>query len=503
MKTNSLDSKTNFRQSKAMVIGIFLCIFISLLIFFRFVHPVVPWDGDDWSTIAGFMNSSYTALPRLDKIFVGQNRFLPMLFGTFLGYVAAFIVYPLTGDYVMSFVIVTAFTLALSITISLFTVYHLLLKLTESMLISIWGVLFFTVGAFLIFKTNEAGSVYLYWQYNYCTAYWYSIPSYLSSAFALTMISSYVYEIKYTFNFRTGLSVLSLYFLIFSFLPAAFLLAAVALCILLDALAKKKQVLLVICEQWFHLLVLIFFAVNLFLEFYFTFGMEYFHAPSGIGQKLISSLQFVFSTFSQMNTLFLIPAAAAILYAIGILLYKKQRKCITIEDRCFLRTGLILSACFLFAGAFYILFGTIDFWHICANGYIRMDTLYIFYFLLILISTLCLSFVVKNTHKTVIFVPLAIFVMLYTVISPQHSYSSSFYDAQNSTSKQRYEAVSRVVGEVQARDLRSESHLTVYVPYSGWGGGSLSFPMYIHHLTGRFCTVEFIYRDDINEMYFE
>ena len=145
---------------------------IGIYVFFRYVHPVVPWDGDDWSTIGGYITGSDYGIPLLGN----YERILPNVLGTIMGYIAAFVVYPWSGDYINALVIINSVVLTVSIFLSVMMIYRFIrYGLKAKQIHALLGVAFFTAIGFLMFKTTNS-STYLYWQYNLCTIYYYSVP---------------------------------------------------------------------------------------------------------------------------------------------------------------------------------------------------------------------------------------------------------------------------------------------------------------------------------------
>ena len=248
------------RKERLKTGGIFLALFLLFFIFFRFAHPIVPWDNDDWSALGDFMNQSSRAIPgEKYPLFIGFSRFLPMLSGTFFGYLGAFVVYPLTGDYILSMTFVTAVALAGAIVLSLYMLYKLLGDLGSG----VWplvGLCYFLVSAFLFLK-NKQDSEYLYWQYNLCGAFWYCIPGYLSSTFGMYLIRRHLRgQTGFDLSLRTGLLILALYFGIFSFTPAALFITMVSGLIILSTLIREKNLLATVKACWSYLLAIVLFA---------------------------------------------------------------------------------------------------------------------------------------------------------------------------------------------------------------------------------------------------
>ena len=137
-----LKDKTN----KNVVYLYFILLFIVLYIFYRYVHPVIPWDGDDWYTISAINDYNY-CIPSIGYAgYLPQQvstRFFWGMFGSFFAYLAAFVVYPFSGDYIMSFAVVTAVYLAALISTTIVFLYKLLFGITKNVSTSLLGCSFF------------------------------------------------------------------------------------------------------------------------------------------------------------------------------------------------------------------------------------------------------------------------------------------------------------------------------------------------------------------------
>ena len=235
-------SQSLLSWNKISNILLFLFLAFFLYVFFCYAHPVVPWDGDDWGTLGIYITYSRAGFPIRGD--VESEKFLCSLLETLCGYIAAFVIYPLTGDYIRSFIIMNAVALSVSISITFVWIYRLLFRLTQKRKITLLGCGLFVIFAFSFYKTGKTmPSVYLYWQYNQCTTYYYSIPSYLATAFVLSML---LREIEggacYNAQFQTGINLLFWYCLNFSFLPAAIFIAMFAFCMIAYYTIQRKTV---------------------------------------------------------------------------------------------------------------------------------------------------------------------------------------------------------------------------------------------------------------------
>lgn len=490
---------------KAAVSIVFAVLFLFFYIFFRYAHPVMVWDGDDWRTAGGLNLGNYPyALPQARSTYLGFCRFLPCLLGTLFGDIAAFVIYPLTGDYLMSFVTVSSLALSLSICLSLAMLYRLF-RMISGKIQSLIVIFFFVAAGFLIFKTKEK-SEYLYWNYNYCTVYWYSIPSYLTSAFGTYLIIRHIEgKSKMQFNLQTGLFIGVCYFLVFSFLPAALFLTIISFFVLVSSLFKIRKLKSWFKECWFYFLQIFFFLIEVVLEFYDNFGTGYFESPldGGVAERLSASLSTAAYSLARVNKLFVFFIIVPVFLALFVYILHWRRKRLDASDKRFFRTFLMIFACFFLLGVFFILFGIVDLGHVFNWGYLRMDTLYCYYFSLISIGSLSLVYVLDKVRASRCVVPLAIVLMGYTALSPFYHFSSSVYDVYIQYDQQ-YEIMSKVVSGMQEKVSNGATSVVVHIPECiHYGGDIIGYALYNHGIVSFPCSTEFVYDSSGNEVWFE
>lgn len=503
MGKSCLLTKIEIKWNQVLIVLFFVVIWICLYVFCRYVHPIGPWDGDDWNTVLTSMTRKYFPFPE-----PGAGYFFPQMIGTLGGYIAGFLIYPITGDYIMAFVAVGAFLMSTTITCSLVACYHLFNRFTENKLYASIGICFFLACAFLMFKTKPL-SEHLYSQYNYCTIYFYGIPNYLASALSICLVVRYIFGPDFSLNIKTGMLLVALYCVNYSFLPAAFLLSAVSLCMIISTLYKFRKITLILRKCWPFLISLILFSVELYCEFIRTFGTGYFQAPTNFLLQLASSVQFFQSTVRQMHFFFIIFALASVVSALYIFLSNKTRHEQTEDDERFISIFVILFGALLFSSIFFVLFGALDFHHVYTgwSDFIRMDSMYALYFLAIILVSFCVVYIIVKKRQILVVTPLIVLLLSYSVFSPANYYKTSVYDTDCSLCipNKQIEMMRSVVQEVRDRDRQGITSLIVHVPEwaRGYAGGWCSYPVYRHHVTNNDFTIEFQYGENISKPYFE
>ena len=90
-----MGSKSIFNYRRGIFFGL---IFLSIVIFFTTAHPLVPYDGDDWLNLS-ILRKTVPMTGAYNPIKVLPETLFPLV-----GLVAAYVVYPLIGDYILSLI---------------------------------------------------------------------------------------------------------------------------------------------------------------------------------------------------------------------------------------------------------------------------------------------------------------------------------------------------------------------------------------------------------------
>lgn len=360
---------------------------------------------------------------------------------------------------------VNSIVLAMTILISLIMVYTLLrYGLKANQVNSLFGVIYFVIAGFLLFKTTDS-CTYLYWQYNVCTIYYYSVPSYLASAYIILLIMdrSFKTEEKEKRFVNKGFLGIAAYLLTFSFIPAATLVAVVAFWYLLDDFILSKNIIKTVKRNGLYVAILIFYCIALYMEFGRTFGTGYFSADGDFLNGVKVSFKVIIESFLAIHPMIQIISIAILLFFVIVWNIKRREERIFNNDKKYNGIIFYLLRTVLSMFCFFILFGAVSLGHIVRDGMpLRMDSMYVFYFLVIFIITICLVYLLENSEKARICMPLILFLMLYPTISPKYSYSESFY--VDSTARQKYEIMSEIVEAAKEENL--EGNVSVKAAYS-------------------------------------
>ena len=156
-------------------------IFAAMFLFFSQVHPITPFDGDDWNVISD-------ARPALPK-WGGWNpiKILPETFYPICGYIAAYVVAPIIGDYLSAITVTAALILSLFIAAYILLFIEFVKKIfrVDSFLANLTGIIFLLLHFALFLRHNAQDNIYLFHTIDANCYFNYVIPNLLNAALVL------------------------------------------------------------------------------------------------------------------------------------------------------------------------------------------------------------------------------------------------------------------------------------------------------------------------------
>ena len=218
-----------------LCIAVFVCVFV----FFYCMHPLVILDSDDWK----YVSFARPAVP--SPTFWNPSRILPELLMPLCGSMALVLFRIGALGYIESQMLVFAICAAAFITAYTAMFSRLLnrrfgLHKAQSALFA--GL--FLILHFLIFRTADSGNLHLFWSYDVCCFFYYTIPAVLNCTLVMYFMSSDILESFFSSEriFCKAFLTLVLYLAVFSNLFGSVILAVyIALCILKKIIRKEKQ----------------------------------------------------------------------------------------------------------------------------------------------------------------------------------------------------------------------------------------------------------------------
>lgn len=488
------------RREKWETLVWYLLIFCFFYLWFTRVSVLTPYDGDDWL----YLSCPRRAVPIWNLW--NPAKVLPEVLMPLCGLVAAFVVMPLTGDYIGAIIIVSAVLVSAMITAyvyffdSLMTRRFSLNRFASAMLS-----LLFLVLHFLVFRSKETSNNYLFYCYDLVCYYNYLIPSLLNCALVLFMMNGGYDRLVQTKQY-SGLAmfVVAVYFAIFSNLPSSVILAIYSGArVLVEFFRMRKG------RDWKYWLKsnLIHWGILLAWLVSAVFELNGGRASDDMGYRL-SLLQGIKETvwryllfLKQHNSMFVLFAAAVILGTVVLLI---KSRCGREQDKALLAAvGENLICCIVMFAAVVILCAVVDISYITRGEY--LFGLYFYGFLILLMGV---AYILQRIPKLLVALPL----LLCILASDINTYDRTFMEPNlQCCDPDICIAVNNdILGQLIAADEAGLEELELHVPVSGrtgnWPhsdivGERIAATVYKHGLIRHPIQVTVVPDMEINEKY--
>lgn len=449
------------RHKYPLLLGLF--VFAVIYVFFAQIHPVYPYDADDWT----YLHNWRDMYPSTAKY--NPTRVLPEILMPFCGELSMMLVYPFVGDITISVCILSSIVLALSISMYMLLFYRMLRKVVKleqsgSFILT----LLFLIFHFFLFLNSDWDNQHLFHSFDLCCHYNYTIPNIWASCLVLLFITDKFED--FSLNSKPvikGFFIVSLYLIVLSHVFESIILIAYLGVLLLwqsiIAIKKKESFLRLGRKYIIHISVIVFWLVILIFE---ANGPRA-RAVQNIAQNTFSSAliesirnfmnMFVYGT-NRIADFFLIAS----LIAFGILTYRDK------NYRKFNKNVILTIGAFAICSIYLAL--------MAAKSYpyylLRLMTLYAAPFFFLLSCFFALAVVLKKHRKIVVLFP---FLLLF-FFSKIERYGETFQDIQTLNIKQEVQGTYRISPQdilrqnrrniqflIQA-DKMKEEHPVILVP---------------------------------------
>lgn len=449
-----------------------LFVFAGIFIFFQGAHPVVPWDGDDWGTLNSYSRHAFPSWGTWNP-----SRIFPEVFGPITGYFAAYVVYPLQGDYVQSISLCISLLLATATTVFFYTLCRVFFTLSKKEGISIFTGLLVMVLYFLIFKSKADNNFYMLWSYNLCTVFYYVLPNLINSALVCYFIDKRLnnQNIQLTENtiVKYSLLVFVLYYACFSILWGSSILAAFIFYEIVFGIVARK-----FSGYWNEILKYNKVYLFIILLFFTYCVFEFFGGRSELLQKtqsagLSASITQFMLLAKQTEVLFLGFCVLALVAAVVVRFRTK-------ETSPAIQLVIRSLVCMVSLTVFYIL-ATVKAGPEFAS---RIESVYGVYFFLIL--AVALSVVYVLTKYPVAFIALPVLVSILFVETTRSYKPYSFGNWTDTSSLKKYNYMTGWIAQVKKADKEGQTSVTIKYPANlGVWFGAMSEALYAHNIISK------------------
>lgn len=461
---------------------------LCLYVFYTRIHPLYIHDLDDWLYVY------HTRAGYPDITDWNPTKVLPEVLMPLVSYIGAYLIYPITGDYIQSLCNAYAVTLTLLIAVYLIFTARLLKKwfaLDDITLTTVMVI--FLLGHFLPFLTREENNQHLFYSINVTCVFNYLIPALWNFLLCLWFLRAEKPCWKGSAP-KLGILIFLIYLAIFSSLWHSVILMSLfgmrLLVALIEGIAQNRRegrkavswpyLLGYAKENLPKLLALLTWFAAMILE---VSGERAAYSSMGsfqLGTAVVVSIRFLLD----MNPVFLASVIVINLAGLLIALYRWKRKG---EQEILLRQ-LELLGCMVLCGVFVVLVGA----KVGPNYLPRSDIMISWMLWLMLITIVTLSWLVKLQPKLMWFLPILAFMLFCETVLHENSYANPYiYQQPPAVVK----AVNDdIIAQIQAADELGEAAVEVHIPVEGSDGwpldmdltpGRLSQALYRHGLTKR------------------
>lgn len=452
-------------------------VFLFFFVFYSKIHPVIVHTPDDWSYI-GFIRKPYPIWRDWNP-----GRVFPETFMGFCGHFAAHVIAPLTGDYIYSFTLVTAFVLALFIcfyTYAFCLMIHKHFGLAGARLLFM-GFVFLALH-FLVSKSPAGNSRFMLKADDLTCHYFYLIPYCLSMGLGFLFVS---YPLEKLFSEKrylpAGLLLLAFYLAIFSNMLSNIAMLALVFSRFVHELLQSRKSKAKLQTQKLGLYAYIFILAigNLVYE---AFGDRAKSLPFTFPDALLKTLNDLRIVFAEMNRPFILLLLVLVLLALILYKINKEKSAGLSALVPLFFASLVLCSLYQF-----LLLARLG-----GNKALQSENIVLFFIYPALLFSLALSYLLAKFPKLLSAVPLLSFLLFFSTISGLgHSYKSYPYVEGRLALNRQY-----IASIVQA-DREGLDTITLPVdallkhdPDIGW---RIARSLHAHHLISRPITVEVVY----------
>ena len=486
-------------RQKLPYAAFFFLIFAFLFVWFSRIHPLIPFDGDDWT----YLSYVRMAVPLWGDW--NPAKVFPEVVYPFFATLAAFALTPITGDYLLAQTLMHAFVFSAAITAYLWCFARLMRRVFSCSRVTtcVLTTLFLALH-FLVFRTAEENNIHLFHCVSVNCYYNYLLPMLLNASLVMALLTGEPIEsfLRTGRPELRGLFFITVYLAIFSNLPASGILAAFAGSRVLLALIRRgKQFRSFLRENGFYLGILAAWLVSA------VFELSGGRAGAAMGDvSFLSQLRmtcFLLKTVVlESNRLFLIFAGVVAVSAIVYMLLHGGIRRLEPKLAAVLGSFLISAA----ALTVYMLL-------LCAAvGPMKIEGseyLFAIYFHILLLLLLALGYLVEHLLRLMLALPL----LTLFLISAINTNGNTFAEINTcGLPAERCAALSRyLIDQYQRADRAGEQEMILHLPQftadpengDNWPytlvlAHRISDTMYNHGLTSRLIDITPVIDPEVN-----
>lgn len=440
----------NKKTSNLSYAAFYFLISAFLFVWFSKIHALVPYDGDDWTYLA--------YVRRTTPIWGAWNpaKVFPEVVFPFVSTIAAFVLAPLTHDYITAQTMIHALVVSLSITGYLWCFSCMLRRcfpcsqLTASLI-----TLVFLTFHFLAMRSADWNNQYLFYCVDLNCYYNYLLPSLLNASIVMSLVANASMEefLKSGSPVKKGCCYIVVYLAIFSNLPSSGILAAYAGSVLLLDLIhrwKQKHWKRVFADDAFYWGILAAWFISAVFE---LSGGRAASATSDIPlyYQVYLTCKALADVILNCNRVFLFTALGVILAACIVLIRTKP------NSKAICASSVLLIAFLAYSAYLLLLCAVVN--PDCVS---RSEYLLGIFFFGMLLSMLALAFLLERFPKLLLVFPLLVFFLVSAVDTGDPTFAESNF---SKASPELCAEISRnLIQQIQEADQNGLSEVVLRVP---------------------------------------
>lgn len=478
----------------------YVSVFAFVFFWFTQIHPLVLFDADDWNYASYFR----WALPQWgdwNPARVFPETFMPLVCG-----ISARVLYPLTGDYLRSIMVGSAFVMAACIVGYVYSfeqLIHRLFRLAVRPALVVSSVFF--LFHFLVFHSQQASNQYMFYCWDFTCYYFYLIPSLLNASLVMWMSHNTQFDrfCREGDSLLKGFFLLAVYLAIFSNLPSSGILAAFAGCRVLlafiEQFRKRSGVKCFVQQNFAYIGILTAWLASAIFE---LSGGRAGDANQNVLDGLLEVVKYLSHPTVYCGKLFMVTAFLLLAAMAGILLMRKKKEA---EDVRMLSFTLEIFVCGLALLVYMLLLIA----KVSPAFVSRSEYLFGLFFYVIVIVSAAFAYIVKRYPGTLVAVPFALCVIISSMNTPWLTYKESNMGNTDA-------AICKRIGDdlveqmIQA-DQNGATSVNLHVPvtdnpdnwphFAGKYGIAIANSLFEHGIIGREIEVTIIPDEAMNEKY--
>lgn len=475
-------------------------VFVFIFVWFTQIHPLVLFDADDWNYASYFR----WALPQWggwNPARVFPETFMPLACG-----ISARVLYPLTGDYLRSVMVGSAFVLAACIVGYVYSFERLIHRLFRlAVRPSLIASSVFFLFHFLVFHSQQASNQYMFYCWDFTCYYFYLIPSLLNASLVMWMSHNTQFDrfCREGDPLRKGFFLLAVYLAIFSNLPSSGILAAFAGCRVLMAFVeqfrKRSGVKQFAQQNFVYIGILTAWLASAIFE---LSGGRAGDANQNVLDGLLEVVEYLSHPTVYCGKLFMVTAFLLLAAMAGILLMRKKKEA---EDVRMLSFTLEIFVCGLALLVYMLLLiAKVD-----PSFISRSEYLFGLFFYVIMIVAAAFAYIVKRYPGTLVAVPFVLCVIISSMNTPWLTYKES--NMGNTDAAVCKRIGDDLVEQMILADQNGETSVNLHVPvtdnpdnwphFAGKYGIAIANSLFEHGVIGREIEVTIIPDEAMNEKY--